>query len=135
SKAQTAKNSTNSADSIPDHSKIKEKITKLVKHKLYKTKPNSDQLYYKTDFKVSGLSDILNDIASIMKVCIIAIDNADTGYDTQLLQFHINIQNALEHVLQLLPFEEVECLEEIIEAYDLLNDTPGKEKGNKGDGL
>lgn len=80
SKVQTAK-STNSEKAIPDHSKIKEKITELVKRKLYKTKSNSKQLYYKTDFKVSGLSDILNDIASIMKVCIIAIDNADTGYE------------------------------------------------------
>ena len=130
SKAQTSKNYTNPAEPVPDHSKIKEKIAKLVKRKLYKIGSNSDQLHYKTDFKIGDLSDILYNIASIMKVCIIAIDNADTGYNTQLLQFHINIQNALQHVLQLLPFEEVECLEGIIEAYDLPYDTAEKEDAN-----
>lgn len=85
SKAQTTK-STNSAGPIPNNSKIKEKIAELVKRKFYKTKSNSDQLFYKTNFMLSGLSDILYNIASFMKVCIIAIDNADTGYNTQLPQ-------------------------------------------------
>ena len=121
SKAQTAKNSTNSAEPIPSHSKIKEKIAELVKRKLYKTKPNSDQLYYKTKFEVCGLSDILYNIASIIKISIMALENADIGDATTTLQFHTTIQNSLDLVLQLLPFEEVDCLEEIIELYILPN--------------
>lgn len=117
SKVQTS----NSTNSITDHSKIKEKITDLVKRKLYKPKPNSDQLYYKTKFEVCGLSDILYNIASIIKISIMALENADIGDATTTLQFHTTIQNSLDLVLQLLPFEEVDCLEEIIELYILPN--------------
>lgn len=115
--------STNSEKPIPEHSKIKEKITELAKRKLYKSKPNSDQLYYKTEFEVCGLSDILYNIASILKISIMALENSDTGNATSVLQFHTNIQNSLDLVLQLLPFEEVDCLEEIIELYILSNQT------------
>jgi hypothetical protein len=62
-------------------------------------------------------------------MCIITLDSTDTGPNPNLPKF-INIQNSLELVLQLLPFEELECLEEIIGAYDLPYDTPEKEEGN-----
>ncbi len=65
SQAQTTK-STNMENSVSKNFKIKKKIMELVKRKLYKPKLNSDQLYYKTDFKIVGLSDILNNIASII---------------------------------------------------------------------
>lgn len=125
SKTQTSK-STNSAEPKPEGTKIKERIMELVNRKLSKTKPNSEHLIYKTDFEISGLSDILYNIASILKICIMALENADSGYDTKVLQFHTTIQNSLDLVLQLLPFEEVDCLEEIIEVYILPNETKGK---------
>lgn len=68
---------------------------------------------------VLGLSDILYDIAGIMKVCIIALEYADGRFNRLIPQPHVNIQTALEHILQLLPFEEMECLEEIIKEKGL----------------
>lgn len=118
--------STNSEKPIPKHSKIKEKITELAKRKLYKSKLNSDQLYYKTDLEVCGLSDILYNIASIIRISIMALENSYSGDDTQVLQFHTTIRNSLDLVLQLLPFDEVDCLEEIIEVYILPNETFGE---------
>ncbi|MGS2740179.1 hypothetical protein [Sinomicrobium sp. M5D2P17] len=53
-----------------------------------------------------------------MKVCIIALEYADGKFSDLIPQSHINIQTALEHALQLLPFEEIECLEEHIRFPD-----------------
>lgn len=63
----------------------------------------------------------------VMKVCLITPKNADTTIDTHLPQFHIHIQTALEHITQLFPFKEIDCLEEIIAAYDLPDDVEKKE--------
>ena len=98
---------------------IKAKINELVNKKLYELSPDSDKYYYKTNFMVLGLSDILYDIAGIMKVCIIALEHADSRFNRLIPQPHVNIQTALEHILQLLPFEEMECLEEIIKENEL----------------
>src|SRR5690606_14230720 len=68
-KTQTS-NSTNSPEPKPEDTKIMEKIMELVNRKLSKAKPVSDHLIYKANFEVSGLSDILYNIASILKICI-----------------------------------------------------------------
>src|SRR5690606_9094677 len=98
---------------------IKAKINELVNIKLCRLSPDSDKYYYKTNFMVHELSDILYDIAGIMKVCIIALEHADSRFNRLIPQPHVNIQTALEHILQLLPFEEMECLEEIIKENGL----------------
>lgn len=97
-----------------DDDLIKAKINELINIKLCRLSPDSDKYYYKTNFIVHELSDILYDIAGIMKVCIIALEHADSRFNRLIPQPHVNIQTALEHILQLLPFEEMECLEEII---------------------
>lgn len=63
-----------------------------------------------------------------------ALENADPGNTTEVLKFHTTIQNSLDLVMQLLPFEEIECLEEIIELYILPNETLGKEEVKKHGG-
>ena len=102
-----------------DDDLIKAKINELVNIKLCRLSPDSDKYYYKTNFMVHELSDILYDIAGIMKVCIIALEHADSRFNRLIPQPHVNIQTALEHILQLLPFEEMECLEEIIKENGL----------------
>lgn len=106
--------------------KNSDKLQGLVHKKLYGLGPGSHKQYYKADFRVKGIADILYDIAGIMKVCIIALEHAEGAYGRLIPQPHINIQTALEHVLQLLPFEEMECLEELITTYNI--DCEGKEK-------
>lgn len=102
---------------LQDNNEIRKKIQRLAGMKLKKLSPNSDKLYYKTDFLVNGPADVLYDVAGIMKVCIIALEYADGKFSDLIPQPHINIQKALEHALQLLPFEEIECLEEILEEH------------------
>lgn len=98
---------------------VLEKINELVDKKMYRLSPGSDKYYYKTEIMVTGLADVLYDIAGIMKVCIIALEYADTGFNRLIPQPHVNIQTALEHILQLIPFEEMECLEDIIKENGL----------------
>ncbi|QLE01490.1 HEPN domain-containing protein [Galbibacter sp. BG1] len=112
---------------LVDYQEIRDKIRDLAKRKLYEIKPGSKKFYYKANFKVGGLADILYDIAGIMKVYIIALEHADSSYGRLIPQPHVNIQTALEHILQLLPFEELECLEEIIEEYIMPYENKEKE--------
>ncbi|QLE00931.1 HEPN domain-containing protein [Galbibacter sp. BG1] len=115
SKSESDRN--HSLEFLTDYQEIKGKIQDLAKRKLCEIKPGSKKFYYKANFKVGGLADILFDIAGIMKVCIIALEHADSSYGRLIPQPHVNIQTALDHILQLLPFEEIECLEEIMEKY------------------
>ena len=112
---------------LTDYQEIRDKIQKLIKRKLYELKPGSKKFYYKANFRIGGPADILYDIAGIKKVCIIALEYADSSYGRLIPEPHVNIQTALEHILQLLPFEEVECLEEIIEEYILPYENQEKE--------
>ena len=98
---------------------IKAKINELIHKKQYKISPNAAESFYKTEFMITGLTDVLYDIADIMKVCIIALGYADSYFNKLIPQPNINVRTALEHILQLLPFDEMECLEEIIKENGL----------------
>lgn len=125
---ETKKNDNNtSGEAMTDSQKTKCKLQELINRKLCGLNPDADKLYYKANFRVNGIADILYDIAGIMKVCIIAVEYANGSQGRLIPQPHINIQTALEHILQLLPFEEVECLEEIIEKYILPYENEEKE--------
>lgn len=102
----------NSEAAITEES-IQSKLDDLINQKFYKVKLDSKEGYYKTEFMITGLSDVLYDIASIMKVCIITLGSADSYYNKLIPQPNINVKTTLEHILQLLPFEEMECLEDI----------------------
>lgn len=98
---------------------IKAKINQLIHKKQYKLKPDAVESFYKTEFMITGLTDVLYDIASIMKVCIITLEYSDGYFNKLIPEPNINVRTALEHILQLLPFEEMECLEEIIKENGL----------------
>ncbi|MDT0651698.1 HEPN domain-containing protein [Autumnicola edwardsiae] len=115
------------SDKITANPRIKYKVQEFFNRKLYKLEPGSEKLYYKAEFKINGIADVLYDIAGIMKVCIVALEYADSSYGRLIPQPHINVQTALEHILQLLPFEEVETLEEIINNYNIDYENQEKE--------
>ncbi|WP_435139070.1 HEPN domain-containing protein [Formosa sp. A9] len=99
------------------------RINDLISKRIHLLKPNSENTLYKSEFLISGLSDVLYDIAGIMKVCILALEYSDS-YDNKLIpQPHINIKTALEHIMQLLPFDEMECLEEIVKGHLMNHET------------
>ncbi|GBF21218.1 HEPN domain protein [Arenibacter sp. NBRC 103722] len=98
---------------------IMAKISNLIHKKQYKLRPGETESLYKTEFMVTGFTDVLYDIASIMKVCILTLGYTDSYFNKLIPEPNINVKTALEHILQLLPFEEMECLEEIIKENGL----------------
>lgn len=98
---------------------IKAKINELIHKKQYKIRPEATESFYKTEFMITGIADVLYDIASIMKVCIISLDYTNSYFNKLIPQPNMNVKTALEHILQMLPFEEMECLEEIIKENGL----------------
>lgn len=98
---------------------IMAKISDMINKKQYKLRPGETESFYKAEFMVTGLTDVLYDIAGIMKICIITLGYTDSYFNKLIPEPNINVKTALEHILQLLPFEEMECLEEIIKENGL----------------
>lgn len=102
-----------------EYQKIREDVQKLVNRKIMELRPGHNKTYYKTNMKIDGSADILYHISGMLKVCIMALGNENTNLFPNP---NFNIQTTLEHILQLLPFEEVECLERIIKELEITTD-------------
>lgn len=99
-----------------EYRKIREDLQNLVNRRTMDLRPGHHKTYYKAAFKIEGAADILYHISGMLKVCVMALENEHTN---QFPNPNLNIQTTLEHILQLLPFEEVECLERIIKELEI----------------
>lgn len=99
-----------------DYQKIRQHVQQLVNRKIMELRPGHNKTYYKSNIKIDGPADILYHISAMLKVCITALGRENTS---NLPNSNMNIQTTLEHILQLLPFEEVECLERIIKELEI----------------
>lgn len=97
---------------------IRDKIEQIMNRKLRPLGTHPQKWYYKAEFRVNGVADILYDVAGMLKVCIAALDYGDSMEHKLIPQPQVNVQTTLEHILQLLPLEEIEMLEEIINSYN-----------------
>lgn len=96
---------------------VRDKIARIVDRKLRPLGTHPEKWYYQAEFRVNGLADILYDIEGMLKVCIAALEYGDSMMHKLIPQPQVNVQTTLEHILQLLPLEEIEMLEEIINRY------------------
>lgn len=101
-----------------EEQEIKGKIKKLVADKFYKYRPDSEKIFYKTNFMLDSPLDVLFGVSSLIKVCVMALKHSHDGYSPIVPEPYVNIRMALEFALQLLPYDEIECLEEIMRAYE-----------------
>ncbi|MFI2743637.1 HEPN domain-containing protein [Zhouia sp. PK063] len=97
------------------------KIKNVIAEKHYHIQERTGRLYYQTDIFVHSPTDIFYLISSILKICTIAMENADSSYSPVIPQPHVNIQVILDFVIQILPYDEMECFEEIINTLGGLN--------------
>lgn len=102
-----------------EYQKIREDVQALVNRKILELRPGHNKTYYKANMKIDGPADILYHISGMLKVSIMALGNENSNLFPNP---NLNIQTTLEHVLQLLPFEEVECLERIIKELKITTD-------------
>lgn len=95
---------------------IKKNLKQLVNSKYHKISARSSLSYYQTDILVEHPLENFYTLSSLLKVCILAIDNMDEYVSKTIPQPFVNIQHTMELVIQLLPYEEMEFLEQIINA-------------------
>ncbi|RNL83265.1 HEPN domain-containing protein [Sinomicrobium pectinilyticum] len=95
---------------------VVQQIERLISGKYRMPFPKSNKVYYQEEFHISSPSDMLHTASSMLKVCIMAAEYAESNFSPVVPQPHYNIQRTLEIAVQLLPYDEMECLEEIIEA-------------------
>ncbi|TQD39684.1 hypothetical protein [Haloflavibacter putidus] len=72
------------------------------------------------ELKVIPVEDSLKSFISVphlLKVCVLALEHTGTSFSKNIPQPYVNIQQTLEFALQLLLYEEVEFLEQLIEDY------------------
>ncbi|MEC7782660.1 MAG: hypothetical protein VYB38_04580 [Bacteroidota bacterium] len=93
-----------------------EKFKKLIEEKIIK-RNGATQTGYRLNLEVQGITHILFTISGILKVCILACNYSEGLYSRIIPQPNINIQTALKHIYKLLPFEELDCLGEIIKNH------------------
>ncbi len=70
--------------------------------------------------KVIPVEDPLESFISVphlLKVCVLVLEHPGTSFSNTIPQPYVNIQQTLEFTLQLLPYEEIEFLEQLIEDY------------------
>lgn len=56
-------------------------------------------------------------LSHLIKVCILALEHPSDGFSKGIPQPYVNIQATLEFALQLLPYEEMEFLQELVETH------------------
>ncbi|MGS2762411.1 HEPN domain-containing protein [Sinomicrobium sp. M5D2P9] len=105
---------------------ITDRLKRLAKRNYQKIGKNPGRLWYKADIFIYGPADILYTVSSMLKVCVIASAYADGSFSPQIPQPNVNIQQTLELAIQLLPHDEMELFENLVEAsggiHELLKD-------------
>ena len=66
-----------------------------------------------THLRVKGYCDPLFKVESLLNVCILALDNPNSGNHTAIVEPDVYILSVLEMAAQLIPFEEAEFLDEV----------------------
>ncbi|MBC9798082.1 HEPN domain-containing protein [Sinomicrobium weinanense] len=107
-----------SENTLEEFQNIKQGLQKLVAGKFFKLRPGSPRTFYKSDFMFDGPADVLYNVSGLIKVCIVALGDSGDSFSELVPQPHINIRSALEFALQLLPYEEMEYLDDLIKNID-----------------
>ena len=77
-------------------------------------KPAENKYEFHTlDIKVSGYSDIFGLAVNLIKMCIYTAKEGNPEINNVVKDPHIDIVSVLELALQLLPYSEIEVLDEI----------------------
>ena len=61
-------------------------------------------------------------VADLIKFCILALEENVCQNDKQIIQPKYNVNEVLRHTLQLIPFEEHQFIDQVIELLENLND-------------
>ena len=82
--------------------------------------PNAQDTYV-VPLKVSGYHDLVCLTADLMKLCVLALQTDEPHISALVQSGKINVGNILEVALQLMPYDEAEFLDTVL---DLTKDKP-----------
>ncbi|RAV29307.1 hypothetical protein [Sinomicrobium soli] len=94
--------------------KTREKIKRLLKKKFFKYTPDSDRIYHRGRLPLNRPQDVLFGVSSLIKVCIMALHTMESDEHTYIPFPNIHLKSVLEMAVELLPYEEVEYIEDLI---------------------
>lgn len=102
---------------------ILKKLNKIKKENLYHLTPqkNKKGKYYTGTFQVQSHLELMCLITNLLKVCILALEENECVDNEQILQPNYNVNEVLRHILQLIPFQEQEFIDQVVDLLDNLN--------------
>ncbi|WP_461532787.1 HEPN domain-containing protein [Sinomicrobium sp.] len=88
----------------------RERIKELLQKTFFKHDQNSSQVYYKGHLPISSPQEVLDGISSLIALCIMALHNTDNSEPSM----NTHLKRVLEMAVTLLPYEAMQCLEELV---------------------
>lgn len=102
-------------------------LKKLTTRNLNTLKPSNDNTgTYTVQIKLSNYSELGCVIAEILKLCIVALDHEVHKASNTIKTSPINVALILEMVLEMLPTDEFEILDEIYQMFIVGSDVIGE---------
>ncbi|HEX9980766.1 MAG TPA: hypothetical protein VGB50_09410 [Flavobacterium sp.] len=77
--------------------------------------------------RVGGYNDVMHYISSAIKVCILALEGQEISCSRHIPQPEVNISSVLEMLLNMIPYEECELLDELHDEFLNPQDDDGLE--------
>jgi len=110
--------------------KILRKLNKIKEENLIHLTPKMSKKgrSYTGTFKVSSHLELMCLITNLIKVCILALEENECLGDEQILQPKYSVNEVLRHILQLIPFQEHEFIDQVLELLENLNGYVGKKE-------
>ncbi|MDR6302191.1 hypothetical protein [Mesonia maritima] len=103
----------------------------MIHHQYKPLNKHTLSFYHHKAIPVEDPLESFQSVTHLLKVCLLALEHTGTSFSKTIPQPYVNIQQTLEFTLQLLPYEEMEFLEQLIETYGGLSALLTEQETNK----
>ncbi len=101
----------------PNKEEIEKNLRQLIRRQYEPLNKHTRRFYQHKAIPVEDPLESFLSVTHLLKVCVLALEHTGTSFSKTIPQPYVNIQQSLEFALQLLPYEEMEFLEQLIEDY------------------
>ena len=106
-----------SPPALPNEKEIEKNLRQLIRRQYKPLNKHTRRFYQHKTIAVEDPLESFLSVTHLLKVCVLALEHTGTSFSKTIPQPYVNIQQSLEFALQLLPYEEMEFLEQLIEDY------------------
>jgi hypothetical protein len=90
-----------------------EQLRQYEKHFRLLTPANRKKNSFSLEVRVTGYNDTMHYMAHLIKVCIMALEAQDSVSSPYIPEPNVNISSVMELLLNMIPYEETELLDEL----------------------